>query len=50
MGLKDVIEKISVDMVLEAVGAVFVVGAFLYLLFEGNCQELFTAWAKTICG
>ena len=50
MGLKDIIESISIDVVLESIGAGFVIGVFLYLIFDGECQELFAIWAKTICG
>lgn len=50
MGLRDIIETISVDTVLEAIGAGFVIGGFIYLLFDGSCLKLFAAWAQTICG
>ena len=50
MGLKDVIENISVDIVLEVIGAGFVIGWFISLVFEGGCMELFETWAETVCG
>lgn len=50
MGLKNVIENVSVEIVLEVIGAGFVIGWFIVFVFDGGCMELFEIWAKTVCG
>lgn len=48
--MKDIIESISIDTVLEIIGAGFVIAFFVYLVFDGGCKELFEAWAQIVCG
>lgn len=50
MGLGDIIESITLDMVLEFIGAGFVIGVLVYLVFGGGANELFEVWSKTVCG
>ena len=50
MKLKTIIGMLSADILLEVIGAVVVVGWFLWIMFEGGAAQLFEGWAQTICG
>lgn len=50
MGLKSLIEMLTVDNVAEFIGTTFFIGVLVWFFFGGGAAELVDAWSTTVCG
>lgn len=50
MGLKEIVDKILMNITLEGLGLILGIGAIGYLLFSGSLSEIFVLFSQVFCG
>ncbi len=50
MGLKDLLEMLTIDLIAEFLGLLFFIAMLTGFLLDGGAAVLIEAWAKSVCG